>query len=105
MIIQVHRVLSRHNPAITGGPAEKANEAFSNASAKWSDGRHIKDFPVQQFYARIGTQHSCLDHAIVFLNIKAMLGANQHRSKVSNYSAVVNGGAKEGRREKGEVGR
>src|SRR5947199_10705675 len=77
-------ILGCHDPAVFGEHREKANEALGYAAVKRTDGRHIKNFPVQQFHSRIGAKHSSPGHPVILFNAETMLALNRHKEKVSN---------------------
>ena len=74
MVVQPHGVLNGRAPATLARRRENIHQKIDDAAVKGSDGRHINDFPVEQFHARVRLEHAGFRHAVIFVHTETMFG-------------------------------
>src|SRR5438105_12453626 len=57
---------------------------------KRANRRHIYDFSIEQFHARVWAQHAGFRHAVVLLHAETMFGRCEHGAKLANHCGICN---------------
>src|SRR5437660_3144056 len=90
MIVQMHGILDADRPSALARLREEVDQALDHSPMKRANRRHIYDFSIEQFHARVWAQHAGFRHAVVLLHAETMFGRCEHGAKLANHCGICN---------------
>src|SRR5437660_414017 len=90
MIVQMHGILDADRPSALARLSEEVDQALDHSPMKRANRRHIYDFSIEQFHARVWAQHAGFRHAVVLLHAETMFGRCEHGAKLGSEYVCTN---------------